>query len=92
MKNLTNLTGKNISTPWDMYNLYLLFVAESAMNLTLPEWSKDIFPNGQLLDGILLEYEIFSYTKHMRRLNGGKRKICDKYLIFIEGFYNKLYK
>lgn len=71
MKNLTDLTGKNFSIPYDMYKLYLLFVAESAMNLTLPNWSKQIFPYGKLFNGILLELEIFSYTKNMQRLNGG---------------------
>lgn len=81
MTNLTQLTGKNISTPFDMYNLYHILVAESYMNLTLPEWTKDIFPYGKLLDGIELEYEIFSYTKNMRRLNGGIFSSVYKFII-----------
>lgn len=72
MQNLTTWTGKNITLPNDMYNLYHILVAESYMGLTLPQWTRGIFPRGKLLDGINLEYEIFSYTEAMRRLNGGE--------------------
>lgn len=71
MNDLTSWTGKDITKPIDMYNLYHILTAESAMNRTLPKWTYDIFPDGKLLDGINLEYEIFSYTTTMRRLNGG---------------------
>ena len=55
-----------------MYNLYHLFVAQTAMNLTLPEWTKKYFPQGKLLDGTIMEYELFSYNEKLKRLNGGK--------------------
>ncbi|XP_011500130.1 PREDICTED: venom acid phosphatase Acph-1-like, partial [Ceratosolen solmsi marchali] len=72
MQNLTEWTGKPISTTYDIYMLYHLFVAQSFLNLTLPNWTNTVFPYGQLFDAIKLEYEIFSYTTDMRRINGGK--------------------
>ncbi|KAJ8668934.1 hypothetical protein QAD02_000193 [Eretmocerus hayati] len=79
LNSLTELTQKNATSPVDMYNLYHILTAEAMMNLTLPEWTRDIFPEGKLLDGINFWYEIFSYTPLMRRLNGGKllRSIID---------------
>lgn len=71
MEKLTDLTGKKIATANDMYNLYHILVAEDSMEFQLPAWTKNYFPMGKLLDGIKLEYEIFSYTPLMRRLNGG---------------------
>ena len=63
----------------DMYFLYHAFMSEKSMNLPLPSWTQGIFPYGKLLDGITLEYELFSYTTEMRRLNGGMllRKFTD---------------
>ncbi|KAL7295980.1 hypothetical protein TKK_0010538 [Trichogramma kaykai] len=72
MSNLTEWTGREISYVNDMYNLYHILVAEQAMGLELPRWAKEVFPKGQLYDGIQLWYEIFSKTTHMRRTNGGK--------------------
>jgi prostatic aicd phosphatase len=71
-KDLTEWTGKPIANPYDMYLLYHLLIAESFLNYTLPAWAQSIFPYGQLFDAIKLEYELFSYTTDMRRLNGGK--------------------
>ena len=42
------------------------------MNLTLPGWVDDIFPEGKLLDAMLLWYETFGKTLYQRRINGGK--------------------
>ncbi|KAL0124484.1 hypothetical protein PUN28_006376 [Cardiocondyla obscurior] len=40
------------------------------MKLPLPEWTRDIFPNGKLLNATLLFFELFSYEK-LNNLNGG---------------------
>ena len=66
LANLTIETGKIISNSNDMYYLYHALMAEKSMNLPLPSWTKNIFPYGRLLDGINLEYEIFSYNTQMR--------------------------
>ncbi|XP_011267548.2 venom acid phosphatase Acph-1 [Camponotus floridanus] len=71
MSKLTELTGKKIEKPLDLYYLYHTFVAESSMNLTLPEWAYDYFPDGPLFDTIVLSYNIASYTSLIRKLYAG---------------------
>lgn len=68
---LTELTGKNISTPWDMYYLYHTFMAESSMNLHLPEWAYSVFPYGRLYDGIIFAYKVANYNKLQKKIYGG---------------------
>ncbi|CAL1677642.1 unnamed protein product [Lasius platythorax] len=71
MSKLTELTGKNIEKPLDLYYLYHTFVSESYLNLTLPKWAYDFFPDGPLFDGIVLAYDIANYTPLIRRLYAG---------------------
>ncbi|XP_071563080.1 uncharacterized protein [Temnothorax nylanderi] len=71
MNKLTRLTGKKIEKPLDMYYLYHTFVAESSMNLTLPEWAYDYFPDGPLFDGIVASYNIANSTPLLKRLYAG---------------------
>ncbi|XP_072756978.1 uncharacterized protein [Anoplolepis gracilipes] len=71
MNNLTELTGKKIEKPLDLYYLYHTFVSESSLNLTLPKWAHDYFPDGPLLDGIVLAYNIANFTPLIRRLYAG---------------------
>ncbi|XP_012537166.2 venom acid phosphatase Acph-1 isoform X2 [Monomorium pharaonis] len=71
MNELTKLTGKKIEKPLDMANLYHTFVAESSMNLTLPKWAYDYFPDGSLFDGIIAAYNIGNYSPLLRRLYAG---------------------
>ena len=71
MEELSLLTGKNISSLPDLLLLYHLLTAELAMNYKLPEWTKQYYPNGKLLDASNLYYEVRSYNKRLRRLNGG---------------------
>jgi len=37
----------------------------------LPNWAKDIFPDGAMYDIALLEYDLFSTTPLQKQLNGG---------------------
>ncbi|XP_012285660.1 venom acid phosphatase Acph-1 isoform X2 [Orussus abietinus] len=71
MANLTQLTGKHMDDTNDLYYLYHSLMAEYSMGLRLPEWVYSIFPEGDLLDGINLEYEITNYNTALKRLNGG---------------------
>ncbi|KAK0162782.1 hypothetical protein PV327_006528 [Microctonus hyperodae] len=79
MKNLTYWTGKKIESSRDMYNLYNTLMAEYSMGFVLDEWTSNIFPHGQLRDGIILDYNIASYNTKLRRLFGGMllRNITD---------------
>ncbi|XP_011262929.2 venom acid phosphatase Acph-1-like [Camponotus floridanus] len=70
MRKLTELTGKNIEKPLDLQYLYQTFVAESSMNLTLPEWVHDYFPE-PLFDTTVFAYNIASYSSLIRKLYAG---------------------
>lgn len=71
MKNLTRLTGKTIKTTRDIYFLYHALMAQSHSNLTLPEWTESYFPDGELLNATLIEYDVMSFNDQLKRLNGG---------------------
>jgi len=83
MNKWTKLTGKKIEKPLDMYYLYHTFVAESSMNLTLPEWAYDYFPDGSLFDAIIAAYDIANSTPLLRRLYAGK--------IYLKFYYYNTY-
>ncbi|KAK2581528.1 hypothetical protein KPH14_005186 [Odynerus spinipes] len=69
--NLTKWTGKNISTPLDMYDLYTVLMAQWMMGLPLPEWTISVFPDGQLRDGINYAFQVANSNPKLRRLYGG---------------------
>ncbi|GAB1867867.1 Prostatic acid phosphatase [Camponotus japonicus] len=71
MSKLTELTGKNIEKPLDLHFLHNTFVTESSMNLTLPEWVHDYFPDGPLFDTIVFAYNITGFTPLIRKLLAG---------------------
>lgn len=87
MRNLSIETGREVKNTNDIYFLWFALMSEYAMNLTLPSWVYPVFPTGKLLDGINLEYEIFSYNDEMRRLNGGMllRKFIDDMVLYSQG-------
>lgn len=72
MHKLTKLTGRVISDTHVMSKIYHTLSAESAMGLSLPKWTADVFPYGPLFDGILYDYKLKSYNDNLRRLYGGK--------------------
>ncbi|XP_057337524.1 lysosomal acid phosphatase-like [Microplitis mediator] len=90
MRNLTLLTGKNISSPFDLLLLYNVLMAESSMGLPLDKWATEIFPHGLLLDGTVLDYEIKNSNENLKRLRGGMllRNITDSMMGVINGSGN----
>lgn len=72
MRDLTNLTGKNIEKPIDIFYLYHTFVAESSMGLPLPKWAHNYFPYGELFHGIVTSYNISNSNILLKRLFAGK--------------------
>jgi len=72
MSKLTELTGKNIEKPKDLFFLYQTFIAQSTMNLTLSEWTQDYFLDGPLFDTIVFAYNINGFTPLIRKLLAGK--------------------
>lgn len=81
MKQLTQWSGKNITTPLDMYYLYHTLMAEYSLGLTLPSWTNQIFPRGELWNATVFAYDIASSTPLLRRLYAGKRVSLILYLL-----------
>lgn len=90
MKQLTQWTGKNISTVWDMYYLYHTLMAEYSMGYVLPSWAYEIFPYGRLWNGTLLSYEVANFSPLERRLFAGPylQKVTKAMLDFTTGTLN----
>lgn len=72
MSELSNLTGNYINNTLDIKNIYDTLVAESFMNLTLPDWTKKMFPRGKLIQAALLDYDICSYDNNITRALVGR--------------------
>ncbi|XP_026671878.1 prostatic acid phosphatase-like isoform X2 [Ceratina calcarata] len=67
---LTNLTGMSISSPGDVGSLYSTLTAEKCMNLTLPEWTEDYYPD-KLIPLTLYDLQLNVYDDRLKRLKGG---------------------
>ncbi|XP_053597176.1 venom acid phosphatase Acph-1-like [Microplitis demolitor] len=70
MKYLTDNTGKQVDQTSAVYYLYNLFNEQIAQNLTLPEWTKNVYPNS-MKEITELDFNLRSYTNKLKRLNGG---------------------
>ncbi|XP_018403742.1 PREDICTED: prostatic acid phosphatase-like isoform X2 [Cyphomyrmex costatus] len=67
---LSNFTGMPITTVDDASSLYATLTSEKYMNLDLPEWTKDYYPEKlELLT--LFELQLNTYSDEFRRLKGG---------------------
>lgn len=75
---LSNFTGMSIMTADDVSSLYATLTAEKEMNLVLPEWTKNYYPD-KLISLTLLELQLNTYDDEFRRLKGGPmlKKIID---------------
>ncbi|XP_043474697.1 venom acid phosphatase Acph-1-like [Leptopilina heterotoma] len=71
MNSLTDYTGKNITRALDLHALYTTFETEKYHNLTLPSWTKVLYPDGLLVKGCALSYKLLNYDDNMKKLNGG---------------------
>lgn len=74
MEKLSKYVGKNITSIFDLFILYHTLGVQASMNLSLPEWSHNIFPRGKLYDATILQYKLYNYNNELIRLNGGKFK------------------
>ncbi|XP_011701348.1 PREDICTED: venom acid phosphatase Acph-1-like, partial [Wasmannia auropunctata] len=79
---LSNFTGMPITTVDDVSSLYATLSAEEHMNLTLPEWTKNYYPD-KLIPLTLFELKLNTYSDEFRRLKGGPmlKKITDEMLM-----------
>ncbi|KAG5305677.1 ACPH1 phosphatase, partial [Acromyrmex insinuator] len=70
MKMTSKYTGTNITNLLDLARLYGVLHSELSMGLTLPNWTQNIFPDGELLNATLLLFDLLSYDQ-LNNLNGG---------------------
>ncbi|XP_051159786.1 venom acid phosphatase Acph-1-like isoform X2 [Leptopilina boulardi] len=75
---LTEKTGKTVQTTSAVYYLYNLLKEEAAQNLSLPIWTKNVYPI-PMKNITALDFNLRSNTTILKRLNGGTllRKITD---------------
>lgn len=86
MNYLTERSGKVINTTSDILHFYNLLKEEKNQNLTLPKWTEAVYP-ALLKEMIALHFKLRSYTRTLKRLNGGFliRKIVEDIKLYIAG-------
>lgn len=72
MQEMSRYTGANYTDMDSLFLLYHTFATQSSLGLRLPEWTYNVFPQGKLLDALILDYKLYSYNDELARLNGGK--------------------
>lgn len=68
---LSNHTGMKITKPSDVEFLYNVLKTKDAYNLSIPFWAIDTFPDGEIYNATLLQYDLLSMTTVQKQLNGG---------------------
>jgi len=74
MTTLSKYTGENMTTLASLFTLYHTLAVETSLKLPLPEWTENVFPDGELLEATLLQYDLFSYNNKLIQYNAGKFK------------------
>ncbi|XP_015434584.1 PREDICTED: venom acid phosphatase Acph-1-like [Dufourea novaeangliae] len=84
-------TGMKIQQPSEVALLYAVLETKADLNESLPYWAKDVFPDGEMYNVTLLEYDILSQTPLQKQLNGGTfiKEIITNSLKYIEGGISK---
>ncbi|KAF5300269.1 hypothetical protein FQA39_LY11126 [Lamprigera yunnana] len=78
---LQNQTGLNITSLFHLFRLYDVLFCESMWGLTLPEWTKSVFPHF-LKQGSIENFMLFNGNPELIQLAGGfhlKKIIIDMY-------------
>lgn len=64
-------TGLEVKSYYDVFHLYLCLTTEKEFGLSLPEWTKQVYPE-PLREFAIKTYELMSATTELRRLSTGK--------------------
>lgn len=72
-KYLTKNTGNNISTVLKVESLYNTLEIQELNNLTLPEWTKPVYPE-KMRTMASLALALFTDNDFMKRMKGGRNK------------------
>lgn len=67
---LTNHSGREVKNVDDVLYLYDTLHIETLKNLTLPEWTKSVFPTKMMAPAVFA-FKVPTLTKEMKRLKGG---------------------
>lgn len=70
-KELTHLSGINITTSRDIFTLYCDLICLKHMEFDLPSWVDEYLQNKQFLEAGLARLEFVNYNKIIQRLNAG---------------------
>lgn len=68
---VSNHTGIKMTKPSDIQRLYYVLETRIAYDLSVPEWAEGIFPDGEMYNVTLLQYDLLSRTKIQKQLDGG---------------------
>ncbi|KAJ9599296.1 hypothetical protein L9F63_010224, partial [Diploptera punctata] len=67
---LSELTGGTFEDPYDVMSLYSTLKAEEGFNLTLPEWTRGIYPE-KLLPLTIFSFTLNVYNTDMQKVKAG---------------------
>lgn len=84
---ISNHTGTKVTKPSDIEYLYNILETRVAYNLSIPEWADGIFPDGEMYNVTLLQYDLLLKTKIQKQLGGGTflKEIIINALEYIRG-------
>lgn len=79
--------GMKIQRPSEVALLYAVLETKADLNQSLPQWAQDIFPDGEMYNVSLLEYDLLWETSLQKQLNGGTivKEILTNSLMYIKG-------
>ncbi|XP_011314221.1 venom acid phosphatase Acph-1-like isoform X2 [Fopius arisanus] len=70
-KQLSEWTGVPITPTKHFVQIYHALTMLDHMGFASPHWSSRFYPEGLLLDGVALDFEILNYNERLRALSGG---------------------
>ncbi|KAK2588039.1 hypothetical protein KPH14_004109 [Odynerus spinipes] len=84
---ISNHTGAKVTKPSDIECLYNILETRVAYNLSVPRWADGIFPDGEMYNVTLLQYDLLSRTKIQKQLGGGTflKEVIINALKYIQG-------
>jgi hypothetical protein len=68
---ISNYTGEKYTYPSDLTTILEALIIQEAHNMTLPEWTKEIYPSQKSTDLLNFAFSLVVKTEEMKRLRGG---------------------
>ncbi|XP_073992427.1 venom acid phosphatase Acph-1 [Rhodnius prolixus] len=85
-KYLSEHAGVEVKDPWGVEDIYSTLKAEEEFNLTLPEWTKEVYPD-KLRDITAWSFQLNVWNKELKKIKGGPllKKILNDMNALVEG-------